>query len=562
MSARVFPSDLNNLALEGLALREHETLQNLVKQLPDDYTIYHGVHWTRLEQGFTVAGRVQYLILSPNGLLSMVVMKTGLMRLEQGRVYKQLGENRLDVFNELLNQRDVLESKFKRQTHHTLVIEAFFYCPDFVVPDSMGLAVDHQRIVDAGQKDKLADILVTLAEQYSPHCARLSLNNPLPPAQLVHQFLSNELNLVPEVGALSAATETWVTRLSQGLEQWVARLHFEPFRLRITGTAGSGKSQLALRELHQNHAGKLRTLYVCYNRPLASHVGNQARQAELKGVSVYNFHALCDKILRDSNVVLDYSQPGFFDTLADKVLELPLDKHWVFDSIVVDEGQDFDARWLQVLERFSHAQTRWLWLEDPDQNLYNKPVVTLPRWVGLTVPVNYRNPQRIVHALEQFKTKFEPHQNEHMQIEAGCPLEGLPLEYLEYETSQELFTQTSKAITLCLKHGFSRDNIVIISMSGHEKSRVLKQAGLGPHTLRHFTGSYDEHGVQVFTEGSVLAESVYRFKGQSAQAVVITEIEFDTFGLQNYRKLFVAMTRAKMFLALVGQGKTLSRLLS
>ena len=71
---------------------------------------------------------------------------------------------------------------------------------------------------------------------------------------------------------------------------------------------------------------------------------------------------------------------------------------------------------------------------------------------------------------------------------------------------------------------------------------------------------YDENGSQVFTEGNVHAESVYRFKGQAAQAVVVTELVFSEFNEADFRKLFVAMTRAKLLLVLVGQSDTLQRL--
>jgi superfamily I DNA and RNA helicase len=54
-----------------------------------------------------------------------------------------------------------------------------------------------------------------------------------------------------------------------------------------------------------------------------------------------------------------------------------------------------------------------------------------------------------------------------------------------------------------------------------------------------------------FREGELLTESVYRFKGQSAPAVIFTEIDFETLDEKNFRKLFVGMTRARMKLVLV-----------
>ena len=553
MPATVYPSDTSALALDGAQARERDVLMQLQEQLPASFTIYHGIHWSRIEHGLTVTGRIQFLILGPSGIVFIVLMKTGLMKVEEGRVFKQLGEQRQDVFHALAEQGALLAQKFRQQHSMNLQLEPIFYCPDFTVTDATGLTVNAERVVDAHRKNELASLLQTIDS---------SVQAPLDKTRnrQIHSFLCNVLNLVPEVGALAQAAETLVTRLSHGLEQWVARLSFEPFRLRVSGTAGSGKSQLAFAELQRNHTLKARSLYVCYNRPLSSHMAQQVREAGLMGAGVFNFHALCDRMLRDAGQEVDYSAPGVFGRLAEQVLATPLDKRWVFDSIVVDEGQDFDQSWLPVLQRCAHSGTRWLWLEDPIQNLYGKPAIILPGWVNLHTPMNFRNPKRIVQALLLMQRAFQFESQLDLDVEAACPLEGLPLEFFEYDSEEGLLTQTAKAITACLRHGFARNQIAVLSMRGHEKSRILAQASLGPHSLRHFTGRYDTHGSQIFTEGNVHAESVYRFKGQSAQAVVVTELAFDDFTEADFRKLFVAMTRAKLLLVLVGQIGTMERL--
>lgn len=48
-----------------------------------------------------------------------------------------------------------------------------------------------------------------------------------------------------------------------------------------------------------------------------------------------------------------------------------------------------------------------------------------------------------------------------------------------------------------------------------------------------------------------MTESVYRFKGQSAPAVVLAEIDFETLDEKAVRKLFVGATRATLKLVLV-----------
>jgi len=80
---------------------------------------------------------------------------------------------------------------------------------------------------------------------------------------------------------------------------------------------------------------------------------------------------------------------------------------------------------------------------------------------------------------------------------------------------------------------------------------VLGQTQLGPHAMRTFTGRYDLFGKPEFSEGEVLMESVYRFKGQAAPAVVFTEVDFDHLDERTARKIFVGATRAMLRLELV-----------
>lgn len=556
VKAKVFPSDWKHIPSEGLWGREADALQILANGLGEGYTVYHGIHWTRLEQGLTVLGRIQFLVWTPSGMLVLIAMKTGVVRVENGRLYKS---QQVDILEDLLEQGCGLARQFFAQHQKTLRFEPLLYFPDFKVRVLDGVALQARRVVDATANPGLCDII----REIDQAAAQLGATGTSGiDAKEMHRFLSNSLDLVPEVGALSEASEQWLTRLTQGLEDWVGRLKFEPFRLRVQGTAGSGKSQLALREMIQNHKAKARTLYVCYNRPLAAHMAGEARGLELLGAAVFNFHALCDRVLRDAGQHVDFSQAGAFDSLVSRTQALPIDRRWIFDSIVIDEGQDFEPEWLEVLQRFAHPKTRWIWLEDPAQNLYGKAPVPLAAWVTLQVPLNFRNPQRIVEALQSYQTAFGLLDDAQFKVQAMCPLEGFPVEYVGYSSTQGPLDATAKAITSCLKQGFSRNQIALLTLRGHEKSRVLKEKQLGPHALRHFTGQYDEQGNPVFTEGAVLAESVYRFKGQSAQAVVITEIEFDTFSDSDYRKLFVAMTRAKMLVVLVGESGVVERLKS
>jgi len=49
--ARIIPSDLTRRALSGAHEPEITTLAHLKDALPEEYTVFHGVHWSRQYRG-------------------------------------------------------------------------------------------------------------------------------------------------------------------------------------------------------------------------------------------------------------------------------------------------------------------------------------------------------------------------------------------------------------------------------------------------------------------------------------------------------------------------------
>lgn len=60
--AKVFPDGWRELTATGAAERELQTLAQLAAGLSDDYTVYHGVHWTQVERGsYAIFGEILQL---------------------------------------------------------------------------------------------------------------------------------------------------------------------------------------------------------------------------------------------------------------------------------------------------------------------------------------------------------------------------------------------------------------------------------------------------------------------------------------------------------------------
>jgi hypothetical protein len=539
--ARIQPDGWRELGVTGAAQREIETLETLASGLPDAYTVYHGVHWTNLEHGFAVFGEIDFVVVNASGHLLLIEQKSGFLNETPEGLVKSYGEKSKSVPFQMARTVNAVTAKLrKRPGCEEVKVDYLLFCPDYTVRKVESAGVSPERIVDSPRKAHLARYIQ----------AALPEGEPGARAPHAHRFLRDTVQLESDVSALVGRAGQMVTRISGGLAHWARQLEMAPFRLRVTATAGSGKTQLALKEYEATLAVGRRPLYVCYNRPLADHFVQIAPEGGL----VATFHMLCDQLLRSTGVAPDFGQPQAFERLVAEAAALPIGPDWQFDTVIVDEGQDFHTEWRDLVLRHARPDARLFWLEDPMQNLRGLPEVPLLDWVRLRAETNHRSPRGVVKLLNTLLPETS-------QVEAASPFLGADLEVLTYSDAAGLTQSVKEAIKQCFAAGYKRDDIAIVTFRGREQSLLFPNTQLGQHTLRTFTGHYDLLGHPVYSEGDLLMETVYRFKGQAAPAIVFAEIDFEELDEKTLRKLFVGMTRATLKLVLVVSERAAGRLL-
>ncbi len=538
--ATISPEGWRELKATGAAARELETLSLLADTLPDDYRIYHGVHWTRVNHGYQIWGEIDFAILSPSGKLLLIEQKSGFLSETADGLYKLYNKQQKSVPAQMARSLTELVTRLKPYTKEEHIdISTLLYCPDYTVQNPGTAGIAPERIVDSSKREHLPQIIQGI----------LPLEAAQPIAEQLHNFLCDILQLTPDANAYAGQARLLYTRLSGGLAEWARKVECNPFRLRVIGTAGSGKTQLAINIFRDAIAQYKHPLYVCYNRPLADHFS----RAVPAGGLVTSYHQLCNRIFQQAGHTPDFSKDAFAQMTAFMDAYAPTDAE-KFDEVIIDEGQDFHPQWKDNLLKFLKPDGKFWWLEDPLQKLYQNENADLSDWVTLRSETNYRTPRDVMQGIREILTLPESVQIKNLQ--SGSPLVGASPEIYQYKDDKDLLEKTKKAITECLKQGYTRDMIAVISFRGMEKSLLSKFDKLGNFSLRKFTGQYDLLSNPVFTEGDVLFDTVYRFKGQSAPCIIFTEIDFDELDEQTMRKLFVGMTRATMSLGLVVSGKS------
>jgi superfamily I DNA and RNA helicase len=252
--------------------------------------------------------------------------------------------------------------------------------------------------------------------------------------------------------------------------------------------------------------------------------------------------------LRAAGHAIDFGRPDSFERMEREAADLPVDEAERVDDLIVDEGQDFEAGWREDLFRLvgDADAGRIYWLEDPMQNLYGREPFVPRGWLVLHAPANYRSPRSVVRLLHELLGDAAV-----PGLRAEGPIDGADVEFLRYDDIAGMQEATKRAITAALRAGFRKQDIVLVTWSGRGRSQLLGAGSLGPHRLHAFAGRYDMFGNPEYRDGDLLIDSVYRFKGQSAPCVILTEVDFEAFDEIAARKLFVGMTRASMRLSVV-----------
>jgi hypothetical protein len=449
-------------------------------------------------------------------------------------IFKTYGAKTKDIKAQVGLQYGALRSRL-RDANLSVHLNHLLVLPDLKV-QSVTVQWPRERIIDS---EDIGNIVTRITQLLGPGMPSDNLPRVL-------AFFENRFRVVPDVSALSGRLQQQASRLSAGLATWVPRIEVPSGVIRVIGTAGSGKTQLALRLLRDADAAGQKAAYICFNRALADHMG---RVSPIR-TPAETFHEYAVRVVRRSGQTVDFSVPDAFQTIATLCMATLPGCEPDLDLIILDEVQDLQPEWVQAMLTRLRPNGRAYLLEDPEQQLYkDRESFDIPDAVTVTSHENFRSPRTLVKLINGLHLTS-------VEVEALSAHEGEFPDPIVYDSPEKIAPCTITAVERCLQRGFSIEDIAIVSMRGRERSLLQGLDRLGARTLRHFTGKFDEGGDAVWTDGQLLIESVRRFKGQAAAAVVLTECDLAQLDAMNRKLLFVGLTRARVHLEWVVSAAT------
>ena len=537
--ARLCPSLPPRPAMNAGDYAELALLHTLERGLPDAYTLFHSVDWSKGTGTHEQHGEIDIVVINQSGDVLLIEVKAGNLEFRVDGIFKTYSGQAHNVSAQIGLQYSALRSRLK-DAQLTVHVNHLLVLPDVRV-QSETVRWPRERIVDSSDMES---IVSRTKEQIGPGSANEDLH-----ARVV-AFFENRFRVVPDVTALSGQLRDSVSRMSAGLTIWVPRISAPAGVLRVNGTAGSGKTQLALRMLRDADAAGQRAAYLCFNRALADHI---ARMAPVR-TTAETFHEYALHVARRSGLVVDFTLPTAFETITAHCLEALTQLAADLDLIILDEMQDMQPEWVQALLSRLKDSGRAVLLEDPEQQLYTDRVAfDTPDAVTITSHENFRTPRALVKLINLLR--LTP-----IEVEALSPFEGDMPDPIVYTSQESVQPCTVRAVERCLQRGFDIQDIAIVSMRGRERSVLQGLDQLGAWSLRHFTGKFDEGSTPIWRDGKLLIDSVRRFKGQAAPAVVLTECDIAELTSLNRRLLFVGLTRARVHLEWVISANTATML--
>ena len=555
--ARMFPAPLPDyIRRDPLRRAECRVYDALAEQLSADHTVFYSRPWLGLApDGREIDGEVDFVVANPQmGFLSIEVKGGGISRDARTEEWTSRGQQSIvhrikNPVNQARSGKYEILKKLNASSH---------WKPRFVrarhgviFPDSAGASFD----LGADMPLKIFAFNEDM-RRLAPWVEQRLQAPPDSDGHAEHALGADGIRALEFILARSFSLRVPLDAVLSGDDQKIVLLTDEQFhileafaewkRVAVAGGAGTGKTLLAAEKAGRLAKEGIRTLLLCYNRPLAAFL--KRGFSEPPKPDIYSFHEFCGVMAAAAKIPVPETSDRrllYGKVLPEalvKALEVMPDLR--YDAIIVDEGQDFLAEWWPPIELCMRSESDGILyvFYDANQRVYpssGRFVSALPQ-APVALSRNIRNAKPIFDL-------SRPLYAGPRYLSAGP--DGTPVEYEQIGSSGALRERLGEVVgRLCVTEKIPPEHVAILSGSDRTGSMI---GGISR------VGRFDAAAADLPRPGAVIVDTVRRFKGLERTVVILVEL---TSILDSPELLYVAMTRARLKLIVISTASELALL--
>ena len=177
-------------------------------------------------------------------------------------------------------------------------------------------------------------------------------------------------------------------------EEQNLRVNPKPGHRRLRGVAGGGKTLVIAHRAAKLAEKGFKVLIITYNRTLWYYIKDLVDKTPYNfswsNQTFRHFHGFCNDILNElmmDNPDVDYTEKSVREAIITHSIE-----KYKFDSILIDEGQDYEWEWYDLLSKFLNERNELFFVCDKKQNIYDRELSWVDNMGQFKGKVQFKGP--------------------------------------------------------------------------------------------------------------------------------------------------------------------------
>lgn len=543
---KIFPDPLpQKIRNDPKRRAECNVYDNLKAQLDDPtFHVFYSKDWlnTKLKKLYREDGECDFIIAHPDLGLLFIEVKGGIVRKDGKTDTWYSGEYKIK--NPILQARDskhVIRESMREIWGASMPFIKMVHCA--LLPDSACSKTylgEGYPIEIFGFMDDMPELAKKIYEYFDFETAndsRITGRLGGKGVEILCRMFSKDINFSPRLFQ-KLAHHSYLIEERTNAQKSIVHSIRKMDKVVIEGPAGSGKTMLAidmaLRELDSLSIPDNNILLTCFNAPLALFLKSLNKSADDR-LWINSFHSLCMKLALKSGVLteeeINKNISAFYKNAAKYGWEAAERLGPLFNTIIIDEAQDFEQDWWELLQFLLKEKptSRVRVFRDNNQRIRH---INNPKFLQLQGPLEL---DTIVRNTKQIGLSTITYYSGDSVLVDGPEGESV----LWYSTDNE-FRQVEKLIKRFTTYeGVPVADIAILT-GNDVKNTVFRAA---THIADHPLVKCDD-----ISTGLVL-DSIQRYKGLERDVVILCGFSDPP----SDELLYVGMSRAKSLLALVAK---------